>query len=302
MTPKIIKVILVLLAIASFSRTAMGQQSSSNEQSKTPQQTSSNPSKAAESAKTSEPEYVDFTGFKGKIIELKHREPSDIISVISPLGSGFKGAKMVANRYTQPKSITIRDFPENIAVIEEAVKRLDVPLPPAPPLPKPEPTPARTPVSNIEVRLQVLLASSGELAKTDPVPVDTQKVIKELQSTLTYKNYSPIASIIHRGNIRNGGKVTGIAIAGSPLFERPVSLPYDFGFTDIQPEYKEDNLSRIYIRNLVFTIGGGNDIGLTGQATFMTSLSIRDEEQVVIGTSSLKDKGLILILSVKVIK
>ena len=172
MSKEITKVILVLLAIVSFSDIAMGQQSSNNEQSKTPQQTSSNPSKAPEPAKTPEPEYVDFTGFKGKIIELKHREPSDIISVVSPLGSGFKGAKLVANRYTQPKSITIRDFPENIAAIEEAVKRLDVPLPPAPPLPKPEPAPAPDP--NVEVRLQILLASGGEVLKTDPLPAEIQ--------------------------------------------------------------------------------------------------------------------------------
>src|SRR5919108_5371313 len=70
------------------------------------------------------PDYVDFSGFKGKIFEIKHGDPRRIASIITPLGSGFKGATIQASR--DPNFITVRDFPENIAVIEEAIKRLDV--------------------------------------------------------------------------------------------------------------------------------------------------------------------------------
>src|SRR5207244_12564707 len=74
--------------------------------------------------KSSESPFVDFTGFKGKIIEVKNRDANELARLLRSLGSGFKGATIEGN--TEFKTIVVRDFPENIAAIEEAVKRLDV--------------------------------------------------------------------------------------------------------------------------------------------------------------------------------
>lgn len=245
-----------------------------------------------------ESNYVDFTGFKGKILDVKNRNPADLVTILSPLASGFKGAELRPN--SEFKTITVRDFPENIAAIEEALKRLDVPLPVSA-------KPANAPTPNAELRLQVLLAYNGESIKDDPLPTDVQKVVKELQSTLTYKNYLSVTSIVHRGvlSVNSGssvGSVKGQAVVSNALFDRAVTLPYEMSFDGIFPEWKTDDNGRIYIRNFRFLIGGGNDIILTGQSQISTNLTLREGEQVVVGTSSLKDKGLILILSVKVIK
>lgn len=243
--------------------------------------------------------YVDFTGFKGKILEVKNRDPRDLVTILSPLASGFKGAELKPN--FEFKTITVRDFPENIAAIEEALKRLDVPLPVST-------KPAATPQPNAELRLYVLLASSGEVIKADPLPTDIQKVVKELQSTLNYKNYFPVTAIVHRGllysvaGVNNAGGVKGQAVVSNALFERPVTLPYELRFDSVSPESRTEDNGRIYIRSFSFDIGGGNDILLTGQSRISTNLTLREGEQVVVGTSSLKDKGLILVLSVKVIK
>ena len=241
--------------------------------------------------------YVDFTGFKGKILEVKNRDPRDLVAILMPLGSGFKGAELKAN--SEFKSITVRDFPENIAAIEEALKRLDVPLPIAP-------KPTTTPMPNAELRLHILLASNGETIKADPLPADVQKVIKELQSTFSYKNYIPITTIVHRSLLYGaGGSVSAIkgqAVVSNTLFDRPVTLPYELSLGGIFPELKTEDNGRILVRGFNFDIGGGNDINVTGNARISTSLTLSEGEQVVVGTSSLKDKGLILILSVKVIK
>ncbi|MEO6723757.1 MAG: secretin N-terminal domain-containing protein [Blastocatellia bacterium] len=243
-----------------------------------------------------ESNYVDFTGFKGKILEVKNRDPRELVAILAPLGSGFKGASLQPN--SEFKTITVRDFPENIAAIEEALKRLDVPLPVSA-------KPVNAPMQNAELRLHVLLASNGETVKADPLPADVQKVIKELQSTLNYKNYIPVTAIVHRTVLTSGasvGRVKGLAVVSNSLFDRAVTLPYELAFDGIFPELRNEDNGRIFIRNFSFDIGGGNDLNLTGNSRISSTLTLREGEQVVVGTSSLKDKGLILILSVKVIK
>src|SRR3954468_18832440 len=72
-----------------------------------------------------EPDYVQEKGFKTKIIEVKYRDPQSLFRVIVNLGSGVKGAGINPN--SEFKTLTVRDYPENIAAIEEAVRRLDTP-------------------------------------------------------------------------------------------------------------------------------------------------------------------------------
>src|ERR1700730_3452280 len=69
--------------------------------------------------------YVTNTGFKNRVFEVHNRMPDDLVPVIKLLTSGFKGAQLAASN--EFRTITVRDFPENIAAIEEAIKRLDTP-------------------------------------------------------------------------------------------------------------------------------------------------------------------------------
>src|ERR1044072_6029227 len=83
------------------------------------------PSTAQEKPKE---DFVTERQFKSKIFEVKYREPSSIANVLRNLGSGFKGASISANN--EFRTLTVRDFPENLASIEEAIKRLDTPAAP----------------------------------------------------------------------------------------------------------------------------------------------------------------------------
>jgi type II secretory pathway component GspD/PulD (secretin) len=87
-------------------------------------QTAQTPTPSAQpSVAPKSPDYVEEKGFKGRVFELKYRDPVSLQQIIRPLGSGFKGATMSIDR--EFKTLTVRDFPENIATIEEAIKRLE---------------------------------------------------------------------------------------------------------------------------------------------------------------------------------
>src|SRR5262245_37557260 len=63
--------------------------------------------------------------FKVKLFEVKHRNPESLRNALRALGSGVGGSEIEAN--TTLRTLTVRDYPENISAIEEGLKRLDVP-------------------------------------------------------------------------------------------------------------------------------------------------------------------------------
>src|SRR5438552_10761793 len=102
------------------------------------------------SGQKSDDDFVTEKGFKSKVFEVKYRDAESLRRVLLTLGSGFKGASISPS--SEFKTLTVRDFPENIAAIEEALKRLDTPAAPRP---------------NIELHMHVLIASNtaGNTAK-----------------------------------------------------------------------------------------------------------------------------------------
>ena len=237
-----------------------------------------------QAAKT-EPQYVDFQGFKGKVLEVKNREPRDLVSILQPLGSGFKGAELKAN--SEFKTITVRDFPENIATIEEALKRLDTPMPP-----KPEP-PTRP---DVELYGYVLVASQGEEASSS-YPKGIEDVVKQLQLNLNYKSYRLLTTIVQRtrleGRISSNGTAADGVIGGG----------YEFSINRVVSETRTGEPNSLVFNGLDLRFSGGNSSGQPlGNARISTDLRIRDGEKVVVGTASLRDKALILVLTAKVLK
>src|SRR2546421_11504728 len=141
---------------------------------------------AAQQQQPPAPQYVENTGFKNRIFEVKNRDPEDLLQVIRLLTSGFKGAQASADRNF--KTITVRDFPENIAAIEDALKRLDTPEAPHP---------------EVELHIHVLIAGNTELGASE-VPAELKDVVGQLRSTLNFKNYYLLTSIIQRAKERPG--------------------------------------------------------------------------------------------------
>ncbi|HXG93785.1 MAG TPA: hypothetical protein VNN73_15680 [Blastocatellia bacterium] len=229
-----------------------------------------------------ESQYVDFTGFKGKVFDVKHRDPSALVRALAPLTSGFKGATIQSS--DEFKTITVRDFPENIAAIEEALKRLDTPLPPQ---------------TDVELRMHILIASNVE-GVTSQAPSDLSDVLKQLQATLNYKNYTNIATVVQR--VRDGARVVQLngqaeipgSIGGR---DRSLNSAYEYQVQAVNLTSDASGGNTVQLRDTTFNFGGE-----AGSARIRTDLSLRSGEKVVVGTATLGNKGLILVLSARSLK
>ena len=227
-------------------------------------------------------DYVTERQFKSKIFEVKHREPYSLASVLRQLGSGFKGAGISANN--EFKTLTVRDFPENLVSIEEAIKRLD--------------TPAERP-SSVQMHMHVLLASNRTgAAPAAEIPAELKDVITELRGTLTYKNYELVTSVLQRLTETNRG------LNGSGLAQVPGAA--QSSLTTARYEYYVNQLSfvpsaaggqAIQIQDFSFTLQGE---GIQGRV--QTALNLRDGEKVVVGTATINDRALIVVLIPKIVK
>jgi hypothetical protein len=271
-----VNAVIVFLTVLAIAASALGQQASAQSQATTP------PAPVATPART--PDYVEFTGFNGKVFDVKYREPRVLVDALRPLGSGFKGATISWS--DEFRTLTVRDFPENIAAIEEAIKRLDTPQPVQP---------------DIELRMHVLIASNVE-GVASQYPPDLADVLKQIQATLNYKSYSNVASVIQR--VRAGSRnvnLTGTADIAAKILEgdRPLTASYEYRVHSVALASEPSGGYSVQIGEQEFVFQGP---GQVGRAVIRTDLNLRNGEKLVVGTATLGNKGLILVLSARVIK
>jgi hypothetical protein len=228
---------------------------------------------------------IDNRAFKGKIFDVHNRNPHDLADAIRLLGSGFKGATLVVS--TELHTITVRDFPENIAVMEEALKRLDHAV--------------STP--DITLNIAVLIGSKTPLAGAGAVPDDLAPVVKQLQSALRYSNYGLLTSTMHRTKPGSGIDNSGVAepaLVGMTAHEgQPIF--YSYAFSQISLGEQSINVEKfIFSMRVPVEVGNG---GVQYQNVgFNTPVSIRQNEKVVIGTTTMGDKALIVVVTASVEK
>jgi hypothetical protein len=226
--------------------------------------------------------YVTNTGFKNRVFEVRNRTPEDLLPVLKLLTSGFKGAQVSASN--EFRTIIVRDFPENIAAIEDALKRLDTPEAARP---------------DIELRIHVLIASNTESELT-PLPSDLRDVVTQLQSTLTFKNYYLLTSVVQRTKDSRGfrpGFLQGDGVARMSAPGTYQDFAYHFDANSLDLTTGGAGATTIQLGSFTFRLDGP---GTT--ARIHSDVSMRDGEKVVVGTAGLKDRALILVLTAKVVK
>lgn len=234
-----------------------------------------------------EPPKEDPNKFQVKLFEVKHKSPNVLVNAIAALGSGRSNSRIDPN--DNLKTITVRDLPENIAAIEVALKRLDLPDP--------------APVS---IQTQIyLISASDEAGETAPFPKEIEPVVAQLKATLKYKNYRYVNTFINRVN--DGGSIessgTGQSISGS-------SNPTFMQCKMSQVRLATDNLGKEAIRIGRFNFGlrvpiqvkSGEyqyqDVGLN------TELSLSEGGLAVVGTANIGagDGAMIVVVSAKKVK
>jgi type II secretory pathway component GspD/PulD (secretin) len=234
----------------------------------------------APSPAQTQPDVPIERGFKSRVFEIKYRDPNTLLNAIYHLGSGFKGSAMSAN--SEFKTLTVRDFPENIATIEEALKRLDVPAAPRP---------------NIELHMYVLLAANTGGTATD-VPAELKDVLTQLRATLNYTNYELAASIVQRlTETPRGLQGSGTAELPSTNPGTPnSSMPYEYSLHNVSLVPNTTGAASVQIADFVFMTMEKE------RARVQTALNLRDGEKVVVGTATIRNRALVIVLTVKLIK
>ena len=237
-------------------------------------------------APPAEENVVTGKGFSNEVFEVKNRDPLALARVIRPLGSGFKGSIMEHNQ--EFRTITVRDFPENIAVIREAIRRLDTPQPPRP---------------SIEFHVHLLVGTNDESVTSD-FPAQLGDLVRQLRTTLGYKNFSVMGSQVMRskeervGDVYNKGvadlKVTKAALAEA----NPVFYEYhlrQFAVTEAggQPRIQVDDFTLALRMPLLLSPDKitYQDVG------FRNPVTLREGERVVVGTTSVGDKSVVVVLT-----
>jgi len=224
-------------------------------------------------------DFISEKGFRSGVFEIHHRDPGDLASVLRPLGSGFRGATISSNR--ELRTISVRDFPENVTSIEAAIKRLDVPGPARP---------------DVELHLYVLVASRDE-GTNARYPEELAQAVAALKSTLQYKSYTLAASFAERA--RDGSE----GLSGEGIAEiRDIAAKH--GPRDMQVQYRINRLSvDLAGASPVVRLDGFN-LALEGggRAQVKTDVSLKDGEKVVVGTSTVQDKGLIVVVSARILR
>ena len=228
-----------------------------------------------------QPDSPPERGFKSRIFEVKYRDPNSLLNAVYQLGSGFKGSAMSAN--TEFKTLTVRDFPENIAVVEEALKRLDVPGALRP---------------NIELNMHVLIASN-EGTPVKEVPADLKDVLTQLRGTLNYRNYELATSIIQRLT-ETPQRVQGSGVAelpGNNAGTLATSMQYEYYLTNVSLLQNATGAASVQIADFYFST-----VEKEQRARVQTALNLRDGEKVVVGTATLRNRALVIVLTAKLIR
>jgi hypothetical protein len=222
--------------------------------------------------------YVTERNFKSKIFEVKYRDANSLASALSKLGSGFKGATISPSN--EFKTLTVRDFPENIATIEEALKRLDTPVPPRP---------------NIELHMHILIGSNTGSGSRD-VPAELKDVLTELRATLNYKNYDLAASVVQRLT-ETSAVLQGAGIAevpGDTAGSTSGPMPYAYYIRSVSLIENATAGSSMRIDDFSFNTNIDKD-----NARVQTALNIRGGEKVVVGTAAIRNRALVVVLTAK---
>jgi hypothetical protein len=244
---------------------------------------------ANQATQKADDDFVTEKGFKSKVFEVKYREAESLTKVLRTLGSGFKGASIAPS--SEFKTLTVRDFPENITAIEEALKRLDTPAPPRP---------------NIELHMYVLIASNtaGTAANTTAqAPTELKDVLTQLRQTINYKNYELATSVVQRLT-ETGRGLGGKGIAEISRSEGAAgatqSLPYQYSISAVSLASAPSGAPTVQIGEFAFSTAMTSQT-LDNRTQVQTALNMRDGEKVVVGTAAFGDRALIIVLTAKLL-
>jgi hypothetical protein len=218
-------------------------------------------------------------GMRAKVLAIKHQSPGDLVHVLRPLSSGASGAMVLPSE--QFNTVTVRDFPENLAAIDQALKRLDVPTPPQP---------------DVEVRIRVLLGSPK--AGAGQYPAELESVVKQMSATFQYRSYYLIAAVTQRVRAGSGTGGKGQVVLAPPATDENINGQFHFNIEKISLPQTGGPGAVIAVKRLKLALESGS----LGEAEVATGLTLREDEKAVLGNGSLKNRAMIVVVSARLLR
>jgi hypothetical protein len=238
----------------------------------------------SEQSRQQEDNFVTQKMFQNRVFEVRNRDPQSLARVLAPLTSGFRGAVVSPN--AEFRTITVRDFAENIAVIEEAIRRLDTPEATRP---------------TVEFRVHMLVASNDE-ALTNRYPAELTDVVRQLQTTLGLKNFSLMGSQIVRAKEGRANSNQGVAdlklASDTPANKSPIYYSYNLQSVTLDSAGGQARVSiEDFSMSLKMPLWLGGEKVVYETVGFRNPVTLREGERVIAGTTSIADKSVIVVLS-----
>ena len=217
---------------------------------------------------------VEQRDWETKLFQIKYVDPGELRAALSMFRSSisYSGGALRVLSVRAPKEI--------MPAIEDAIKRLDVPMP----------------RKDAELTIYVLLAS--EQPSAVQLPATLQPVVNQLKNVLSYKGYQLVDTLIARGRETN----TNVALVGALPIEHapfPGNVTYRFGarFRVLNPDGKDAVLR---LENMQFLLNVPVDTaGHTTDLQIITDVEIPRGQQVVVGKATYNDRAFILVMNAK---
>jgi hypothetical protein len=169
--------------------------------------------------------------------------------------------------------------------------------------------------TGIEVQLHLLVGTRTPTGDEEKLPASLNAVVKQLQSTFTFKNYRLATTLLNR--VRNGGKLS-LRWVGSPLLTPSAATTATPGFNEFNVQMVKlgrDDDGRSVVQMSYFNFGTRIPIQLSSVATtggiapvvqyentgITTDISMREGEPTIVGTLNVGPSGdaLIIVVSAK---
>jgi hypothetical protein len=224
------------------------------------------------------PQKPETRPLRKELVQLKYVSGADIQQLIYAF---LDGRYERVNMSSDKKTLTVTAYPENMEKVLQVIRELDI---------KP---------ADLLFTVQLVMGSETE-EKTDP-ELQSDPIVKELRKLLRYKGYTLLDTSLIRGMDKQRSEV----ILGKQADFELALAPDVMKGTPADQIKVELRLRHTYEEPLNVTTapGGQTPMRHIERDLIQSTLSLKSGDKTVVGVSKLDggDKGLILILSAKVV-
>jgi type II/III secretion system protein len=219
-----------------------------------------------------------------KVIPVKYADVRRINGLIAIFGATIRADPEL-------RVITASGTASNVAAVEEAIKKLDVPSPPT---------------RDIDLTMYIL-AASQQPGQSEKIPADLGDVVEQMKRVLNYKEFRLLNTVLIRA--RDGARAGASGAIMDGVGENQ-KADFDFNFDEANVSSEGKTLS-VKIRGMHFEVSrpaslvvGDKGAKREGtSATINTSIDLPEGQKVVVGKTTFEspNSALILVLTAKVV-